>query len=130
MKYMIQKSNDQLADDMLCAFLGKWDSMPSIDVMENDGDYTLEAEMPGVSDSEVNVNIENHVLTIKSNTEKNDDKHYLYKERTTAQYERQFHLPEDVDETSITASMKNGLLTISMPKKPETQMREVSIGSN
>jgi HSP20 family protein len=94
--------------------------VPKINLKETDKEYQLEAEMPGIPSSEVQVTVENGVLTIKGEkkAEKEEKtKDYIRVERSYGSYERSFALPDNVDEAKISASGKDGVLNVCIPKK-------------
>ena len=97
-----------------------YDKMMKCDVYEKDDLYVIEMDMPGVCKEDITLDIEKGYLTItynKAPEEHNDDKKYLHRERRTfTNCSRQFYVGE-VDEDSINASFKDGILIISMPKK-------------
>lgn len=107
---------------------------PRVDVKENDDTYTLEMDLPGRCEKDVNIEVDHDKLTIASVTEeaKEDKKDkaktkYLLKERTCNHFERRFSLPKDVDAESITANFKNGVLTINMNKKAVAAPKKIMI---
>ena len=111
-------------------------STPRVDVKEEDNAYTLEMELPGRSEKDVDIELDHDNLTIASKTEetketKEDKKDkkakYILKERRTSKFERRFSLPADVDEESIKASFKNGILTINMAKKAIATPNRIAI---
>ncbi len=112
-------------------------SAPRVDVKEEADAYTLEMELPGRSEKDVNIELDHDNLTIASKTEdvkesKEDKKEkkntkYLLKERRTSSFERRFTLPDDVDAESITANFKNGVLTVNMAKKAITAPKRIAI---
>jgi HSP20 family protein len=94
--------------------------MPKINLNETDKEYRLEAEMPGIPSSDVQVTVENGVLTIKGEkkAEKEEkDRNYIRIERSYGSYQRSFVLPDNIDEAKISASGKDGVLTVLLPKK-------------
>ncbi len=106
----------------------------SLDVSENDDKLTVTAEVPGVKEDDLDVSITGDVLTIKGekNVEderKEDDYHVV--ERSYGSFQRSLRLPFDVDEQSVDARFKNGILTIDVPKPKEEQSkaRKVQIKS-
>ncbi|MGM0431438.1 MAG: Hsp20/alpha crystallin family protein [Spirochaetota bacterium] len=105
---------------------------PLVDVRETDSEYVLEAEIPGYSEDNVDVNVDNHVLHISSKkeedrTEGGEDKGYVLKERKSYSFDRSFVLPENVDEDKIKGTFKNGILTLTMPKKEEKKPKKVNV---
>jgi HSP20 family protein len=95
-----------------------------VDVVANDNEYVLTADLPGLSEEEVRVHVENRVLAISAEQQdetKDVQERMLRVERRKRQYQRSFRLPKDVDEDGIVASMDKGVLKLIMPrsgKKP------------
>lgn len=129
---------DSLLDDVLAGTCSTpvFNYTPSVDVTENDAAYTLEMDLPGHSQDDVNIELDRNVLTISSKaeekTEKKEDKEqsktkFLIRERAAANFKRSFTLPDDVDLESIAASFKNGVLTITMNKKAIQEPKKILI---
>ncbi len=117
---------DLLADGSL--FQRDWS--PAVDIPENAERYTLDAELPGMSKEDVQVTLENNVLTIrgqkKANTEqKEGDVHRI--ERRYGSFERSFTLPATVDVNRIDAQYKDGVLTLTLPKAEEAKPRAIDV---
>lgn len=109
---------------------GMMTRMPNVDVKENDNNYVIEAELPGLTEKDVEVKVENRNLFISSvkKEEKEEKKeNYLIKERSSFSFSRNFSLPEDADAESITGTFKNGVLTITIGKKPEKKPKSIKI---
>lgn len=106
---------------------------PRVDVTEGDNNYTLEMELPGRSENDVNIELNHDNLTIASKAEnKKEEKgkkaeKYLLRERRTCEFSRRFTLPQDVDQETIKANFKNGVLTISMQKKAAAAPKTIAI---
>lgn len=91
------------------------------DIKEFDSYYEVKADLPGIKKEDIKVTYANDTLTIRAkhtanNEEKDDDGHYLRRERTSSTYERSFAM-KDIDEENIKASFENGVLTLELPKK-------------
>ena len=105
---------------------------PAVDVHEDDKGYTMEVELPGISEKEIEVKIENNVMMISSKKdeakeeEKND---YVLRERRSYSFCRSFTLPKNVKSDKIEASFKNGILHISLPKAPEAKPKMIEVKS-
>lgn len=98
--------------------------MPAVDVREEDKRYLIEAELPGLTDKDVKLEVKNGVLTLSTakKEEKNDRDpknplKFLRRERREFAFQRSFELPEDVDAEHIDAQFKNGILSVALPKK-------------
>jgi HSP20 family protein len=101
-----------------------WTAVPAVDIAESDQAYEITAELPGMDEKNIEVKLVNGTLTIKGKKqeekeEKNKD--YYLNERRFGSFERSFAVPESVDETKIEAAFKKGVLTVTLPKKVETQ---------
>ena len=93
---------------------------PAVDVKESDNSFTLTADIPGLTKKEVKVNITDGILSISGERKFEDEKesdNYHYRERRYGSFLRTFNLPETVKEEEITASFKNGILSIELPKQ-------------
>ena len=101
----------------------------SVDIGENENEYILTADCPGVSKEDLDVSVNNGYLTVTVNRtakESDDNKNYIVKERRAGSFSRSFHL-SDVDEQKISADFRDGLLKITMPKKEECKPRHRKI---
>ena len=104
-----------------------------VDIREKDGNYTLEAELPGVSKDQISLSVENNTLTVSADykTEKKDERS-CYSERRTGHVQRSFSL-EGIDEDGIHASYKDGILYVTLPKaQPEKadSVKHIAIDDN
>jgi len=100
-------------------------SCPAANILENENGYNIEIAAPGLERGDIKVTVDSGVLTISSaKNEKTDDKKksYLKKEFSFESFSRSFGLPENVDVEKIAASHKDGILTISIPKKAVVQI--------
>jgi len=106
---------------------------PAVDVREEETRYLMEVELPGMSDKDIELKVEDNILTLSSKKEeaKEEKKNgFLIRERRQAEFCRTFVLPKDVDRELIKAEFKNGLLMVSVPKKPEAQPRKIDVKVN
>jgi HSP20 family protein len=107
---------------------------PNVDISETDKALKLEAELPGLDEKDLEISLSENVLTIKGEkhqkTERKD-RNYFYAERTYGSFCRQFTLPASVDEDKIEAAFHKGVLTITLPKRPEVveQRKRIAIKS-
>jgi HSP20 family protein len=97
---------------------------PATEASAGNGAYSISMELPGVSEEDIDLTVENDVVTIrgekKTQEEKKGDTWY-FSERQYGAFRRSFRLPEDADGSSISASMKDGVLHVSVSKKPVDQ---------
>jgi HSP20 family protein len=97
---------------------------PAIDVVQRDEDLVIRAELPGVKPEDVDITIQNRILTIsgKLEEEREDERRgYLVRERRYGTFQRSLQLPQDVDEDQINARVENGVLEITIPGAATTQ---------
>lgn len=99
---------------------------PSIDVWEKDGKLMVEAELPGMTRDDVEIDLADNVLTLRGEKKaemKKDEGGVHFVERTYGSFLRSFTLPFAVDESAITAEFKNGLLTVTLPKMAQEPVK-------
>ena len=107
--------------------------IPAVDVRETDGSYLLEAELPGLDEKNIQVHVDGGNLTIESRkdeeTKKEEKKegNYLIKERRRMSFSRSFRLPENADTGQVAAIFKNGILSLEIKKRAESQKRLIKI---
>jgi HSP20 family protein len=103
---------------------------PNIEVSETDKEVKVTAELPGLDEKDLSIELANGALTIsgekKSETE---DKERLFSERHYGRFERRIPV-EDVNEEKVSAAFKNGILTVTMPKVPQAQSKVKRIAIN
>jgi len=105
---------------------------PAVDIFEDKEAIQVRAELPGVKTEDVKIDVENNILTLHGerkleNEEKKDSYHRV--ERFYGSFTRQFMLPRTVDSEHIDAQLKDGVLTVRLPKKPEVKARSISVKS-
>ena len=103
---------------------------PSVDIMEKDGNLIFRAELPGLNEKDIELKLEGNTLTLKGERKmENEDKKGTYHrvESCYGSFVRSFRLPDTVDADKITADYKNGILTITVPQKPEVRPREIPV---
>lgn len=106
---------------------------PDFDVRESKDAFVFKADLPGVKESDLEVRLTHNRLTIagKRESERTDkgDTFYAY-ERSSGSFSRAFTLPEGVDPDKIKAELKNGVLTVELPKPPELQPKKIAVKSS
>jgi HSP20 family protein len=135
----LRKEVDRLFDDFgqdfwrrpirsLAAFERAWPrkfaATPAVDVSESDKAYEITAELPGMDEKNIEVNVAHGGLTIKGEKKEEKEekkKDYYVSERHYGSFERYFDLPEGVDADKIEAAFKNGILKVTLPKTAEAQ---------
>ncbi len=100
-----------------------------IDVMQKEDDIIVSASVPGIEPEEIDVAIEDNVLTIRAErkSESEQDVAYLIKERPEGSFFRALRLPDTVDAEKISSSYCNGVLTIKMPKAEEKKKKQIQV---
>ena len=101
-----------------------WATVPAVDISDTEKAYEITAELPGIDEKNIDLKVANGVLTIKGEKreEKEEKKNdYYLRERNFGSFERSFQVPDGVDNDKIEASFKKGILTVTLPKKPEAQ---------
>ncbi len=104
--------------------------IPSVDILEKAGNLILRAELPGMTEKQIELKIEGNTLTLKGERKMdNEDKTSTYHrvEGFYGSFTRSFRLPDTVDSAKINAEYKNGVLTITIPQKPEVKPREIPV---
>jgi HSP20 family protein len=107
---------------------GQW---PHVDVVETDKEVTVTAELPGMEEKEVELLLEDGVLTLKGEKRaETEDKDRQFSERYYGRFERRISLDAEVQADKVQARFKNGVLTVTLPKDPEAQSkaRRITIG--
>jgi HSP20 family protein len=105
--------------------------LPSIDVREEKDKYLVEVELPGLSEKDVELTLKDRVLTLatakKEEKEEKVQKKWLKRERREFCFSRDLLLPEDADEDAVSASFKDGLLTVEVARKPEKAPKQIAV---
>lgn len=129
----LQREIDRLFDD----FGRGWDrpatrAFPKIDVSETDAEIEITAELPGMEQKDIDVQVANDVLTVsgekRTETEKKD-KNYTVSERSYGAFSRSVALPPGVDPAAIKASVTNGVLKVTAPKPAAAKAAKIEVKS-
>ncbi len=108
------------------------DWTPAVDIKETAEAFVIHADIPGVDPSDINVNMEDGILTIKGEREsKSEEEQQDYKrvERSWGTFYRRFSLPDTADADKISAKSSHGVLEITIPKQEKVQARKISVVS-
>jgi HSP20 family protein len=105
--------------------------VPDVNIYEFEESLKLWADMPGVKEKDLNVTLKNGVLTIVGQvaTDMYAGLRPLYTEYNVGNYYREFTLNEDIDESNIKATLRNGVLELELPKKEQARPRRIEIRS-
>jgi HSP20 family protein len=104
-------------------------SLP-IDLVEDDQEYRLTAELPGLKPEDVDISISGNTLTIKgefSEEQEGERKNVHFRERRYGKFQRSTTLPSTVDADKIEASFENGVLKLSLPKKEQVKPKQIPV---
>jgi HSP20 family protein len=103
---------------------------PSVDIYETENELVLKADLPEVSEKDIDIHVENNMLTVRGERkfeQKVKEENYLRIERSYGSFSRSFSLPNTVNTETIKAEYKNGVLTVVMPKRAESKPKQVKI---
>jgi len=103
---------------------------PAVDIKEEQDSYVLRADVPGVDSKDIEITMENGVLTIKGERkhENSEDREgYKRVERVYGTFFRRFTLPDTADADKVSASSKNGVLEVTIPKQEKVQPRKIKV---
>lgn len=107
---------------------GSW--APLVDIYEHEGNIVLKAELPGIDPKDVDVQVENNVLTLRGERRIDSEvkrEHYHRVERAYGTFSRSFTLPTVVDTEKIKAEFQAGVLRLTLPTKEEAKPKQISI---
>jgi HSP20 family protein len=109
--------------------------LPAVDIQETENSYVMEMELPGFDEKNIEVNIDGSNLSIASKTEEKQEKksekdgNYILRERRNATFSRSFQLPDNADPQGVSAAFKNGILSLTIKKRAESQKRMIQINA-
>lgn len=103
---------------------------PAVDVYETENELVIKADLPEISEKELDVRVENNMLTIRGERkfeQKVKEENYLRMERAYGSFSRSFSLPNTVNTEAVKAEYKEGVLTLTLPKRAELKPKQVKI---
>jgi len=106
------------------------DWLPSVDIKENEHAYVLHADIPGVDPKDIEINMEDGVLTISGERHKDEEvegEHYKRVERVGGSFYRRFNLPDTADAERISAKSSLGVLEVTIPKQDKIKPRRIVV---
>src|SRR4029079_19683367 len=119
-------------------FRGDWggvgqnlEFVPRFDMKETQDAYVINADLPGVKDEALNVSLNGNLLTISGTREeehREEEESYYAMERSHGSFARSFTMPDGVESEGVSADLKQGVLTVRIPKKPDAQPKRIAIG--
>jgi HSP20 family protein len=104
--------------------------IPAVDVYEDEHNITLTAELPGIEEKDLNITVENGVLTLSGERKLENDEtreNFQRIERSYGRFTRSFTLPSTVDPEGVKAEFANGLLKVTLAKREEAKPKQVKI---
>lgn len=119
----------QLADELNRAPV-RTAARPALDVLETDDGLEIRVNLPGLSADDVNVEVEDQVLTISgeiSNAIDEETERYTHRERYYGAFKRSLRLGDLIDVDNIAATFENGVLALTLPKLPEAQPKQIAV---
>jgi HSP20 family protein len=103
---------------------------PAVDIYETENELVVKADLPDVNEKDIDVRVENNTLTVRGERkfqEKSEKDNFLRVERTYGAFSRSFSLPNTVNNEAIQADYKNGVLTVTLPKRAESKPKQVKV---
>jgi HSP20 family protein len=136
--FALSRDMNRLLDDFTRGFgvstpsrFGFSETWPHVEVQETDKDVVVVAELPGMEEKDVDVSLHDGMLTLKGE-KKSESNTPVYTERWHGQFQRSLPIGPDVDPDKVSASFKNGVLTVTLAKRPEAQrqVKRIPIGAS
>ena len=103
---------------------------PDVDIAENPDSYEIHAELPGMREEDINLTLNNNVLTVsgeKKREVKEEKDNFVRVERSYGKFERSFSLPNNIAADRVAANYADGVLKITLPKSEEAQSRTIKV---
>jgi HSP20 family protein len=107
------------------------DFSPAVDIVEQEGAYVIHADLPGVAREDLEIHVENNVLTLAGEKKRDKDAtedSYRREERSFGRFSRTFTLPRTIDAGKIEATIRDGVLRLSLPKAEAAMPRKIVVG--
>jgi HSP20 family protein len=132
----LHRELDRLIEDFARGSLGglagpaQVNLAPSMDVSETDKEIVITAEMPGLERKDIEISVEDDVLTIRGEKkieDEKDDKNYHVSERVYGVFQRALQLPPGIDVSKIQATMSNGVLKLAIPKPAKVEPKKIEV---
>ena len=103
---------------------------PAVDILEKDNEIVLRADLPGIDPKDVDIQVQNGTLTLRGERKFESDvkeDNFRRVERVYGSFVRSFSLPQTVDSEHVAAEYKNGVLEVTLPKRPEAKPRQIKV---
>jgi len=133
LQQQINRMFDQFDTDLFGRLEGLGEGMftPPVDIKEDADAYTVHLEVPGVSQDNLHLSLQDNVLTIKGSKEQKQESgegRYRRIERNYGSFSRSLSLPRNVDATRVEANLEDGVLEVRLPKREESKPRQINVG--
>jgi HSP20 family protein len=133
LQQQINRMFDQFDNDLFGRLEGLGEGMftPPVDIKEDADVYTVHLEVPGVSQDNLHLSLQDNVLTIKGSKEQKQESgegRYRRIERSYGSFSRSLSLPRNVDATRVEANLEDGVLEVRLPKREESKPRQINVG--
>lgn len=120
---------DKFLDEALRAGNGSASWSPACNAYEDERSYWVQAALPGLDRKDIEIVVQDEMLTIKGERKEDDstERTYLVREFNRGSFVRSFKLPKTADHSKVTATYQDGILTVEVPKREETKPRRITI---
>ena len=128
----LQREMNQLFDNYYPSRMRRASSYPAVNLWSNDEGLVITAEVPGVSADDIEISVVGETMTlngVRKPDELNEDSRYHRQERGYGKFSRSIQLPFPVDVSSVDATFKNGVLSISLPRAEEDKPKKIAVKS-
>ncbi len=129
----MQSAMDRMFDEFgrgINGFDGTTTNWLALDVNENDDAYVVQADLPGVNPDDINITLNDNVLTISAETQReetHENERRIITERSYGKYSRSLTLPNTVESDKVEADYENGVLRLTLPKSEKAKPRQISV---
>lgn len=129
--YSLARSMDRmLENEWRGAAAASASFVPRLEVVEHDGEFVVTAELPGIEEKDLNIEVHGNVLTLrgeKRSERSGESEGRTWTERSYGEFRRAVELPGDVQSDKASASFKNGVLAITLPKSDASKVRSIPV---
>ncbi|AKF83683.1 spore coat protein [Myxococcus fulvus 124B02] len=132
MRELLQSEPTELLRGLAAGGREGWALAPDFDVKETQDAYVFKADVPGIKQEDVEISVTGQRLTVSGRREEeklDEGERYFTYERGYGSFARTFTVPEGVDLDNVNAELKEGVLTLRIPKRPELKSKRIPIGS-
>ncbi len=130
---LLRSQMDRIFEDLMGREKEEWRQAswyPPVDIYETENEIVLKAELPGIDQKDLDVKVEDDTLILRGEKKAEREaktENFLRAERVYGAFQRTFSLPQTVDRERIKATLKNGILTLILPKKEEVKPKQISV---